>query len=256
MIDEECGFQQVFALIKKVYCFVGMINPGGVTSTTLEISELIRAQLEIGELQGLDGECNDEIDILIMKLIEFEDITSALLLLRCRCELVKKICNEESRIARLEKTGMFMLKISRQMMRQNRQDDFKKQHLFMDEVASGIRLLSDVNVDDRCRYVVSFYLNYGLCCFSVEDYQKSMNLFKEAIHTMELVYADHAVDHEEMVKCYNNLGLTYQHLEKPSEARRCFDEATKIFEKFTVRVKDQSKRKKKKGLMKKILIKE
>ena len=244
IVDEELGSEQIFALIKQAYCHIGMKKSDEILKTTYKISGLIQSQLKTDELQQIGGQCDTEIEQLIMKLIDIEEVRSALLLLDCRIELIQQIYLEESKMCRLEKTGNCMLEISKTMAQQNRKHDFKKQHSFMDKVGTNIRLISDVDVNDRCRYAVSFFLNYGLCCFNVEDYKKSMELFKEAIHMLELVFADRAIEFQLFGQCHNHLGLVYEHLQMPNEAKKCFDVATNTFDQFVKHSKQNESKKK------------
>ena len=131
---------------------------------------------------------------------------------------------------KLRRIGGEMQHIAMELNKQNKRNDFKQQYPVMDKILKEMQQISDVDLKVKCKEIAWFLAYYGFCCNKVADYDKSIEIHKQAISLMESTFGDNANHYQVLGHCYNNLGAAYKNSNKLVEAKQSYETAVKVYE--------------------------
>ena len=173
------------------------------------------------------NELHDEIKLLVERFVKI-NVDSSLLLQSCRFDLIVGFLNGQTQLLKLRDIGCDMAKIAMELNKQNKRSDFKQQYPVMDKILKEMQRIGDVDLDVKCEKIAWFLKYYGFCCIEAADYDKSIEIHKQAISLMESTFGDNANHHRVLGVCYNNLGSAYKNSNKLVEAKQSYKTAAKV----------------------------
>ena len=80
----------------------------------------------------------------------------------------------------------------------------------MDKVLKKMQRIGDVDLKVKCKKIARFLKTYGYCCLQVPDYDKSIEIYKQAASLLESTFGDDANHYKVLGHCYHNLGAAYK----------------------------------------------
>ena len=99
----------------------------------------------------------------------------------------------------------------------------------MDKSLKEMQRIGDVDLKVKCEEIAWFLKYYGYCCIEVADYDKSIEIHKQAISLLESTFGDNANHYQVLGLCYNNLGVSYENSNKLIEAKQYYETAVKVY---------------------------
>ena len=174
------------------------------------------------------NELHDEMKLLVKRFVKI-NVDSSLLLQRCRFDLIVGCFNGKTRLLKLRDIGFEMQHIAKKLTKQNKRSDFKQQYPVMDKILKEMQRIGDVDLKVKCEEIAWFLKSYGFCCNKAVDYDKSIEIHRQAISLMESTFGDNANHYRVLGHCYNNLGAAYEHSNKLVEAKQYYETAVKVY---------------------------
>ena len=239
LIAHEDGAKKLSAMVKKAEC---QIELGENYITTCEeiASALKQFNLQNQPTTTLHDELHDKIELLAERVVKI-NVNCSLLLLRCKLDMIMGFFQGETRLVKLGRIGKTMQRIAAEMQEQNKGIHFKAQYPLMDVVLKEMQRINDIELKAKCKSVAWFLKYYGFCCIYAADYDKSIEINKQAIILMETAYGDEANHHRVLGLCCGNLANAYDNLNKLGEAKQCYETAIKIYNQAKDWVDDKQK---------------
>lgn len=180
--------------------------------------------------QMLDGQLRD----LAERFIESHECDPAILLARCRFEIIKALQQDSlTRLLSLEKIGLVLQNISEEMALLPKRPKTKCSYnclcCLMDEILDEMQRVSEVDIRMKSSRVAWFLKYIGFCSDELEDYQRSLLAYNQAITIMKTVFGAEATYYKVLGFCYNNLAYVYEHTSQLKEAMKALRFAVDIF---------------------------
>ena len=171
---------------------------------------------------------------LAERFIESHEVTAALTLARCRFHIIQAIPQEDlARLLGLEKIGLLLQNVAEEMASIPKRPRSKSTYQFMCNVMEDIleEMQKVPNVDIRIKSSrIAWFLKYiGFCSDEMEDYQRSLLVYSQAIMLMKTVYGAEARLHKVLGFCYNNLAYVYEHTNQMKDSLKALKSAADIF---------------------------
>ena len=226
LIVQEEGADKLLSMAMKARCEIKL----GADPTVCCVK--MASTLEQIEFRNTSVDVVDRLDNELSLLVESFCVISfetALLLQRCRFDVIKGYCKGERKLKKLNKLGFRMQFIAQEMKKYERGKDFKNQFSFLESVLTTMQRTDIVDLKLKCKLVAAYLKHYGYCCLLISDYQKSADKNLQAICLLETVLAVEADNYIVYGACFHNLGAAYDGLTKFNEARRCFEIALRIY---------------------------
>ena len=227
LIAHEDGAKKLLSMAKKIKC---QIEIGENCTTTCEeiASTLKQFNLQNQPPTVMHDELHDEIELLAERFIKI-NVNYSLLFLRCKLDMTMGFFQGETRLVKLGRIGKTMQRIAAEMQEQNKGIHFKAHYPLMDIVLKEMQRISDIELKTKCKSVAWFLKYYGFCCTYAADYDKSIEINKQAIILMETAYGDEANHYRVLGLCCGNLANAYDNLNKLGEAKQCYETTLKIY---------------------------
>ena len=178
----------------------------------------------------LDGQLRD----LAERFIESHECDPAILLARCRFEIIKGLQQDGvTRLLSLEKIGLVMQNISEEMALLPKKPKTKCSYnclcCLMDEILEEMQKIGEVDIRMKSSRVAWFLKYIGFCSDELEDYQRSLLAYNQAITVLKTVFGKEAKYYKVLGFCYNNLAYVYEHTSQMQDALKALRFAVDIF---------------------------
>ena len=227
LIVQEEGAIRLLSITMKIKCQIELGDNDNATVTCVEMASMFEQINLKNQPTMVMNELHDEIKMLVERFIKI-NIDSSLFLQTCRFDLIIGFFNGKTRLLKLRDIGGEMQKIAVELTKQNKRIDFKEQYPIMDKVLKEMQRIGDVDLKVKCESIAWFLKLYGVCCNKAADYDKSIEIHKQAISLLESTFGDNANYFQVLGLCYNNLGAAYENLNKLVEAKQYYKTAVKV----------------------------
>ena len=194
------------------------------SATCAEMASMFKQMNLQNQPTAVMNELHDDIELLVERFINI-NVDSSLLLQSCRFDLIVGFFDGKSRLDKLERIGFKMQLIAKELKEQNKCIDFKEQYQFMDKIWKEMQRINDVDLKVKLKQIAFFLHYYGYCCIQINDNDKSIDIYKQAISFMKNAFGDDAHHHCVLSLCYHNLGTSYKNSKKLLEARQWYETA-------------------------------
>ena len=228
LIVQEEGAIRLLSMTMKIKCQIELREHDDATVTCVKMASMFEQINLENQPTTVMNELHDEIKLLVERFIKI-NIDSSLFLQRCRFDLIIRFFKEKTRLLKLQNIGFKKQKIAEELMKQNKRIDFKLQYPLVDKILKEMQRIDNVNFKVKCESIAWFLKCYGFCCNKAADYDKSIEIHKQAILLMESTFGDDANQYKVLGHCYNNLGGACENSNKLVEAKRCYDTALNIY---------------------------
>ena len=226
IILKELGASKVVSLLQMVRCEIELGQIQSAINVSDEVMEILNSKLSEIPMQII-GRCNEELKSVIAHFITLEKMDTAFFLLRSHFYLVKAAYKDEFKLQKLKDLGLPLQKVTKKLnCKTNAEDCFK----FLDDVLREMQNLHQLDPELKTRVIVSFMKYYGCCCNNLRYYDKSINLFNQAIFFMNSMFGDYAANYQSLGHCHHHLALALEHTVKYEEAKQACGKAMSVYE--------------------------
>ena len=228
------GCFKVEPSINKTVC---LLETGQIRLARREVREIQKVVMEsltdenmFDIYPQIDGQLRDVAE----RFIESHECDPAVMLARCRFEIIKVIQQDSlSRILCLEKIGLLMQNIAEDMAllpkRPKTKQTYQNLCALSEEILDEMQKVCDVDIKVKASRL-AWYLKYlGFCSDEMEDYQRSLLVYNQAIIIMKTVFGADAMYYKVTGFCYNNLAYVHEHTNQIKEAVKVLRLAVDIF---------------------------
>ncbi|CAK8671579.1 unnamed protein product [Clavelina lepadiformis] len=177
---------------------------------------------------------NCDVDLLHMAedFVE-KHYKSSIMLLKCAFKVIATLHSGEQKLNKLRDTAFRMIKVAKEMSRQNNRNAFKSQFGFMDEIIDDMLRVTDVDFKTKCEKL-AWCLKHRASCFrNTSFYLQSIEDNKQAILLMKAAFGDDAKFYRVVGKCYNNVGVAYEADNQLKKAKKAYLQAKHVYEAVT-----------------------
>lgn len=228
------GCHKLRPFINKTIC---MIESGQLRQARKEVRWIIRVVEESRRDENMIemfSEIDSQLRNLAERFIESHDYCSAITLARCRFDIVKVLRQDGlTRLLCLEKMGLLIQNISEEMAstpkRPRTKSTYNRMCCLLDEILEEMQDVSGVDTLIKCSRVAWFLKYIGFCSDEMEDFQRSLVVYNQAIMLMKTVYGSQAAYHKVLGFCYNNLAYVYERTDQFHDAIKVLKRAVDIF---------------------------
>ena len=220
---------KALSMMLKIRYQIETNNKADATITCVEMASMFEQIKLQNQPTTIINELHDEIKQLVGSFIEV-NVDSSLLLQRCRFDLIIGSFEGLTRLLKLRIIGIEMQSIAEKMQKQRKSVYFKGQYSLMDSILKEMQKIDNVDLKAKCKEIACFLKYYGYCCAKARDFDKAIEVYAQAISSLERTYGnDEAKNLFVLGLCYNNLGNAYHNLHKLVEAKLCYETALKIY---------------------------
>ncbi|CAK8671581.1 unnamed protein product [Clavelina lepadiformis] len=177
---------------------------------------------------------NCDVDLLhIAEDFIGKDYKASILFLRCAFKVIATLHSGKQKLQKLESITFRMMKVAKEMSRQNNKNEFKSQFGFMDEIIDDMLRVTDVDLKTKCKKLAWCLLNKASCFKYTSFYSQSIEDNKQAILLMKAAFGDDAKFYRVVGDGYNNLGVAYEADKQLMEAETAYLQAKHVYEAVT-----------------------
>ena len=214
-----------------------MIESGQMRQARKEVRSILRVVEDSRKdvnMQEMFSEIDTQLRNLAERFIEGRDCDSAITLARCRYEIVKALKQDGlTRLLRFEKIGLLIQNIAEEMASSPKRPRSKSSYACMccllDDILEEMQNVCGVDTLVKCSRVAWFLKYIGFCSDEMEDFQRSLVVYNQAVTLMKTVYGSQAVFHKVLGFCYNNLAYVYENTHQLPDAIKVLKRAVDIF---------------------------
>ena len=228
LFAQEEGINKLLSIMLKIRYQIETNDSVDATVTCVEMVSMFKQINLRNQPTTVMNELHDEMKLLVKRFVEI-NVDSSLLLLSCRFDLIVGFFNGQTRLEKLRSIGIEMQKIAKELKKQNKRIDIKQQYPVMEKILKEMQRIGDVDLKVKCEAIAWFLKYYGFCCNKAADYDKSIEIHKQAISLMESTFGDNANHYRVLGHCYNNLGSAYEDSNKLVEAKQYYETAVKVY---------------------------
>ena len=199
LIVQEEGATRLLSMTVKIKCQIELGDNDNATVTCVEIASMFEQINLQNQTTTIMNELHDEMKLLVERFVKI-NIDSSLLLQSCRFDLIVGFFNGKTRLLKLRDIECEMQDIAMELNKQNKCIDFKEQYPLVDKILKEMQRIGDVDLKVKSESIAWFIKLYGYCCNEVADYDKSIEIHKQAISLMECTIA-HSVTMRVITEC-------------------------------------------------------
>ena len=214
-------------MTRKIKCQIELSNNDNATVTCVEIASMFEQINLQNQPTTVMNELHDEMKLLVKRFVKI-NVDSSLLLQRCRFDVIVGFFNGQTRLDKLGRIGGEMQDIAKELKKQNKRSDFKQQYPVMDKILKEMQRIGDAHLKVKCEKIAWFLKYYGFCCNVIADYDKSIEIHKQATSLLESTFGDNANHYRVLGVCYDNLGAAYKGSNKLVEAKQSYKTAVEV----------------------------
>ena len=228
IIVQDKSVNQIFSLFWKCRCEIETSNE--VEATCKEIASRMASNAFKRKNQDFKGNCFDEVESLVKKLIKVKKFDESLLLLRSQFNLINESYSDDEKIIKLRDLGNPIKSLAENFNIKTNEIKIKECYLLLDEILHEMQMMSIVNLDEKTKNIAWFMHYYGYCCNVMKDFAKSQYIYSHVLFHMKSIHGKEACHFRVYGICHHNFGSALKNLNRLKEAKQKFEEALKSYE--------------------------
>ena len=230
IIQEKATNKKILPMIEKGRCEIERHSYSDAETTFQEIEKLTESKAFENENNETKKKCHSELDLLVKRLIEIEQINLALLLVENQLNLIKHSFSALEKLSKLKNLGISLKDMSKILHYKNDSKIVKELYSLFDKVLNGLQSLDDIDLRIKTRHIGWFMMYYGTSCNYLQDFNKAIVVFPKLIFLMKTVFGDKAADFLVYGMCHHNYANALKETNRLIEAKEMFEETLKIYE--------------------------
>ena len=193
IIDQKKGWEKVLAMIRKSSFQIDIYR---LNDAVISASDFIPVLDDVASktkptTMTMD-ECYQKINNLVTKFVKAETPIPAIALLSSLRSIASKYCSGESKLINLTELGHPMQSIAKKLGRQSEKDQLKKLCNLIDGILLELNEISDIDPKLKSKHIAWFMSYYSYCYLILDNYEKPIELYTQAIHILQSVHGKNA----------------------------------------------------------------
>ena len=217
-------------MIEKARCEIEGRLYSDAKTTFKEIEKLTESKAFENENDETKQKFYDELDLLVRRLIEIEQIGLSLMLVESQLNQIKYSISALDKLNRLKNLGISLKDMSKTLHHKNDSKIVKELYSLFDKVLNDMQSINDIDLKIKIKHIAWFMHYYGISCNVMKDFNKAIVVFPKLIFLMKTIFGDKAADFLVYGMCHHNYAAALKETNRLIEAKEMFEETLKIYE--------------------------